>query len=53
MTYPALEHEALDFFDYLPNFSKTWNLKQNLKKFNNYICEKGLTYNFAECLQPK
>ena len=23
MTYPALEHEALDFFDYLPNFSKT------------------------------
>ena len=31
MTYPALEHEALDFFDYLPDFNKTWNLKQNLK----------------------
>ena len=22
MTYPALEHEAPDFFNYLPNFSK-------------------------------
>ena len=35
MTYPALEHEALNFFDYLSDFSKTWNLKQNLKKINN------------------
>ena len=35
MTYPALEHETLEFFDFLPNFSKTRNLNQNLKKFNN------------------
>ena len=35
MTYPAPEHETLDFFDYLPDFSKTWNLKQNLKTFDN------------------
>ena len=42
MSYPALEHQALYFFDYLPDFSKTWNLKQNLKTFNNKICKKGL-----------
>ena len=35
VTYPALEHESLDFFDYLPDFSKTSNLKQNLKTVNN------------------
>ena len=35
MTYPALKYKTLDFFDFLPNFSKTRNLKQNLKKFNN------------------
>ena len=23
------------FFYYVPDFSKTWNLKQNLKNFNN------------------
>ena len=40
MTYPALEHEALDFFDYLPNFSKTWNLKRNLKTFNNNLWKR-------------
>ena len=51
MSYPALEHQALYFFDYLPDFSKTWNLKQNLKTFNNKICKKGLIYNFVECLQ--
>ena len=38
MTYPPLEQEALDFFHYLPDFSKTSNLKQNLKTFNNHVC---------------
>ena len=42
MTYPALEHEALDFVDYLPNFSKRWNLKQNLKNSKTKYVKKSI-----------
>ena len=31
MTYPALEHEALDFFDYLTNFSKSKTKLEKVK----------------------